>query len=29
MNDIIQEIKRRTERTESERLLRDFFSKRD
>ena len=27
MNDIIQEIKRRTERTESERLLRDFFRK--
>lgn len=27
MNDIIQEIKRRTERTESERLLRDLFQK--
>ena len=27
MNDIIQEVKRRTERTESERLLRDFFRK--
>ena len=27
MNDIIQEIKRCTERTESERLLRDLFRK--